>query len=207
MSGAQTSFEDRLARIQKTRTVNDGGGDGAMPPASPPPTGGGRPPRKKGGGGGLALTLAFGFLILSGAAFVGLLLTSERTFVTAVTAASEAEIAGRDNGLTRMINNDAAGNFAVNLAVRRAKKRLESGDLTPEEERKTRAFIEQHEGTGVADLMRDNMRMMMAFEAETGDNSQMANEAMRELDACKSSSCVAYVNAKFMAQMQAAEGR
>lgn len=208
MSESQTSFSERLARIETKRAVHTPtGGGGGMPPS--PPSG---PKRPRGGGGGggrglrIAMSMAVSFLVIAGVAFVWLLMSSEQGHVNRMAAASEAEIAGKPTILTRLINNDSGADLSISLAVRTAEQRLASGTLTPDQERKTRAFIESNKGVSAADKVRETMSGMIKMSAEMAGQPALGDAAVRELDACSSTTCLAYVQAKFDADLRAATG-
>lgn len=206
MSTSQTSFSDRLARIETQRAVDAPSGHGG---GTPPPSGPGRP-RGSGGGGGrglrIALSMAVSFLVVAGVAFVWLFLSSEQSQMGRMADASEAEITGNSNLFTKVINSGGGADAGISLAVRKAEKLLESGTLSPDKERRTQAFIKENKGVSAAEKARGNLAPMIRLEAEMAGQPAMGEAALLALDACTSTTCLAYVQAKFQANLRAAKG-
>ncbi|KUF09001.1 hypothetical protein AVJ23_19585 [Pseudoponticoccus marisrubri] len=156
---------------------------------------------------GVALVLATGFLMVSAGAVVVLTFLSPDRQMRAMAKASEAEIDGRDNLLTRLVTGGGGADVAVNMAVKQAQARLDSGELSADEARKTRAFIAQREGKSAADIVRDNMRPALLLKAQAAGLPHLGQEAARKLDACTSTTCLGYVEAEFEAALHDAGNR
>ena len=76
--------------------------------------------------------------------------------------------------MTALLSNDASGDMAVSMAVKTARGKLDQGGLTAEETARTQSFIDNNSGKGMADIMRENMRGALKYEAISKGQPQMA---------------------------------
>ncbi|MEL7164964.1 MAG: hypothetical protein AAGL96_05770 [Pseudomonadota bacterium] len=209
---SQTSFEERLARIQKTR------GDTATPaPATPAPQIDARAQHMlpkapladhwikdmlKGlfsAFGALGSVIKIGLACFAALAYF--MMSSEAGFVNTSLQAADDEANGRMSLERMMVGGDMGSDIAFKMAVRQAEKRLASGELTPDKERKTRAFIKQHKGKSTADIMRGSMSGMLSYEARELGQPFLAAEIERKMKACQTSNCLAAHEARYRAQL------
>lgn len=192
MSGNNSSFEDRLARISEKKAQSGS----AMPPPELP-----KPPRRSGGSGGgrfggMAMALAVGFFVVSAAAFV-FLFVSDRPYVALAAAGAEREIEGKGAGVSNLLSNDDMLNAIYDQSVRDAEERVASGTLAGEELRKTEAFIAARKGKSVVDAMRSNMTPLLMHRAQAAGQTAMAEDIGSQMAACQTTNCLSYVHAKF----------
>lgn len=193
MAKQQTSFEDRLARIEQSR-----GGPSAPPPPTPPS--GPRPPGNRGNGGGHGRMIgAFVGVFFAATAIFTIVTLDESTLVTSSFNATEDELAGKHT-LATVLQSDAltGAKWAPALAVLFAKHKLQSDDVTPEQERKLQAFIQNKQGKSMADIVRENLRGRLMRQARKAGGQPLADEIAAKLDACRSITCLETVNSLFM---------
>ncbi|MEX0371182.1 MAG: hypothetical protein AB3N09_11160 [Tateyamaria sp.] len=131
-------------------------------------------------------------------------LSNENSFVALGERASADEIAGTSSVATAMMSGDESASAAMKIAVNKANQRLESGELTAGEARKHQAFVNRHQGKDPADVLRGNMRSMLMAQAIAAEQPQLAAKVGADLDACRSTTCLALVEAKFVAALDAA---
>ncbi|MEM6758185.1 MAG: hypothetical protein AAF601_01775 [Pseudomonadota bacterium] len=135
------------------------------------------------------------------AALAWFMMSDETRRVGAMVQAADDEANNRLSLARMMIGGDMGPNIAFKSAVNKAEKRLASGDLTPDEARKTRAFISQHKGKTAADVMRGSMSGMLVMEADALGQPFLAAEIKRKMDACTTSNCLAAHEARYRAQL------
>ncbi|MEL6452760.1 MAG: hypothetical protein AAFQ19_16025 [Pseudomonadota bacterium] len=206
MSKQPTSFEERLARIEKSR-----GGPAAPPPTAPKapkaPTGP-RPPRKGGGGTGMMIAGFVGIFVLATAVIGGatFLMSQQDAYIGIAERATEDEIAGKTTLATLLVSNDAAARSAFSLSVGHAKAKLASGALSAGEAGKHASFLKTYDGKSPADLMRGSMVSLLAMKATQAGQPELAQQVTADLNACRSTTCMAMVEAKFHGKLAALTG-
>lgn len=203
MAKSPSSFEERLARIAQNQ---DAPGDDTPPTPSPEPTlPRGRPPSDM---PPLMRSLLTVVMVL--AAVVGyLFLSSEENGVASMRATAQAEHEGRTTiGTLLSSANDMLPDLALGYANSRREDliqaNIDSGEWTPEQAQRARAALKAQQGKSSVDMVRDSIRSMIVFEAQTAGQGALGQEYVQKLDNCRSMGCVSVTETQFKVALQAA---